>query len=157
MLKEINDVFVMYIMHRNVEGVVTRRAKLCQVQHQDNKKSFPQPPLSLTSVSWQLRGFSLREMSEIASPSSVLWRWGKRASSIGAHWEPATSMPKWVCQDTLVLNYCYNQTFLLKVLFVRKCCSWFLLVSQAEVTGLTVLHFPSLTGWPSSPTPDFYF
>ena len=72
MLEEINGVFAVYITHRNVEGVVMWRVKLCQVQHQDGKKSFPHPPLSLTSVSWQLQGFSLREISKITSPSSVL-------------------------------------------------------------------------------------
>lgn len=70
MLEEINGVFAVYIMHRNVERVLTWRVKLCQVQHQDDK-CFPHPPLSLTSVSWQLQGFSLREMSKITSPYSV--------------------------------------------------------------------------------------
>lgn len=37
MLEEINGVFAVYIMHRNVERVLTWRVKLCQVQHQDDK------------------------------------------------------------------------------------------------------------------------
>lgn len=50
--------------HRNEEGVVTQRVKLCQMQHQD-KKSFPNPPLPLKGVSWQLQEFFLGEMSKL--------------------------------------------------------------------------------------------
>lgn len=51
--------------HRNEEGVVTQRVKLCQMQHPDDKKSFPNPPLPLNGVSWQLQEFFLGEMSKI--------------------------------------------------------------------------------------------
>jgi len=71
-LEETNGVFAAYITHKNAEGVVTWRAKLCQVQQQDDKKSIPYPTLSLNSVAWQLQGLFLREMSKITSPSSFL-------------------------------------------------------------------------------------
>lgn len=108
------------------ERVITLRVKLCQMQHQDDKKSFPNPPLPLNGVSWQLQGFSLREMSKI----TLLLHFSEDGGRMHLAWEHVRS-PLPACKsESIQVPWCWTtvkmKLFCWKAYLKRKCCSWVL-------------------------------